>query len=104
MSEEKPAETAEAAAKTVGSLSLGTAGILEVGRSGGILGVGLWMLWQAINGDLTALHGQVNGVSAQVTTLTTKVDGLGSDLQTLRNDVTRLQVQADVRERDKRTP
>ena len=102
MSDQKPEDAQSDGPRvgtTVGSLGLGTAGMLEIGRSSGILGVGLWVLWQAINGDLTAIREQVTGVSGQVVGLSVEVKTLSGDLQDLRNDVTRLQVQADLREK-----
>lgn len=87
---------------TVGTLGLGTAGILEIGKTGGITSVGLYVLWSLISGDLDRLHKDVDEVSTQVTDVKSDVQDLRTDIQRqvqdLRTDVTRLQVETSLRD------
>ena len=86
---------------TVGGLGLGTAGILEIGKTGGITSVGLYVLWSLISGDLDRLHKDVDDVSEQVTGVKADVQSFRTELQKevqdLRTDVTRLQVETAMR-------
>lgn len=90
---------------TVGGLGLGTAGILEIGKTSGITGVAFYVLWSLISGDLDRLHDGIDDVAEQVTGVQSDVQSLRNEvqkeMQELRTDVTRLQVQTDLRDNRK---
>lgn len=96
------AQSPEPARPTVGGLGLGTAGMLEIGKTSGITGVAFYVLWALISGDLDRLHKGIDDVADQVTGVKSDVQSLRNEvqkeMQELRTDVTRLQVQTDYRE------
>jgi len=99
------AQSPEPARPTVGGLGLGTAGILEIGKTSGITGVAFYVLWSLISGDLDRLHDGIDDVAEQVTGVQSDVQSLRNEvqkeMQELRTDVTRLQVQTDLRDNRK---
>ncbi len=99
------AQSPEPARPTVGSMGIGTAGMLEIGKTSGITGVAFYVLWALISGDLDRLHKGIDDVATQVTGVKSDVQSLRNevqkDMQALRTDVTRLQVQTDLRDNRK---
>ena len=86
---------------TVGGLGLGTAGILEIGKTSGITGVAFYVLWSMISGDLDRIHKDIDDVGEQVSGVKVDVQSFRAEfqkeVQDLRTDVTRLQVETAMR-------
>ena len=76
--------------------SMAQAALAEALRSTPTLGVGLYLLWAALQARLDGLDAKIDGgadggLAAQIEQVDARVSGLADDVQAIRVDVVRLQ-------------
>ena len=76
--------------------SMAQAALAEALRSTPTLGVGLYLLWAALQARLDGLDAKIDGgadggLAAQIEQVDARVSGLAEDVQAIRVDVVRLQ-------------
>lgn len=79
--------------------TLAQAALAEALRSTPTLGLGLYLLWSALQARLDALDAKIDGgadggLAAQIERVDARVSDLASDVQAIRVDVVRLQERA----------
>lgn len=83
----------------VGPTTLAQAAAAEALRSTPTLGVGLYLLWMALQTRLDAIEAKIDGgvdggLAAQIDQVDARVSDLAADVQQIRVDVVRLQERA----------